>query len=86
MHQIRVHARHLGVPLAVDPLYGARAELDAVALGIPPEKLPLPLTRLPLHAIRLDLPDPKYEGRRIVIEAPMAADMARILSALAGES
>jgi len=68
-HQIRVHLRAAGVPILFDPLYGR---------GLMPEALAgAPCTRLALHARRIDLPSPRGEGR-VVIEAPLAADLAAL--------
>jgi RluA family pseudouridine synthase len=68
-HQIRVHLRAAGVPILLDPLYGR---------GLTPEALAgAPCTRLALHARRIDLPAPRGEGR-LVIEAPLAPDLAAL--------
>ncbi|HYN02723.1 MAG TPA: RluA family pseudouridine synthase [Vicinamibacteria bacterium] len=68
-HQIRVHLRAAGVPILFDPLY---------ARGLTPEALAgAPCTRLALHARRIDLPAPRGEGR-LVIEAPLAPDLAAL--------
>jgi RluA family pseudouridine synthase len=68
-HQIRVHLRAAGVPILFDPLYGR---------GLMPEALAgAPCTRLALHARRIDLPAPRGEGR-LVIEAPLAPDLAAL--------
>ena len=68
-HQIRVHLRAAGVPILFDPLYGR---------GLMPEALAgAPCTRLALHARRIDLPAPRGEGR-VVIEAPLAPDLAAL--------
>jgi 23S rRNA pseudouridine1911/1915/1917 synthase len=64
-HQIRVHLAAIGHPLAVDPLYGARAELrigDVV------------LARLSLHAERLEVAG-------LVVRAPCPDDLGAILEA-----
>jgi RluA family pseudouridine synthase len=68
-HQIRVHLRAAGVPILFDPLYGR---------GLMPEALAgAPCTRLALHARRIDVPRPRGEGR-VVVEAPLAADLAAL--------
>jgi RluA family pseudouridine synthase len=68
-HQIRVHLRAAGVPILFDPLYGR---------GLTPEALAsAPCARLALHARRIDLPAPRGEGR-LVIEAPLAPDLAAL--------
>jgi len=68
-HQIRVHLRAAGVPILFDPLYGRGLMPEALAGG--------PCTRLALHARSIDLPRPRGEGR-VVIEAPLAADLAAL--------
>ena len=74
-HQIRVHLRAAGVPILFDPLYGR---------GLMPEALAgAPCTRLALHARRIDLPAPRGEGR-VVIEAPLAPDLAALARWLDG--
>ena len=72
-HQIRVHAAHLGHPLAGDPKYGDDAFNQAMrAAG---------LSRLFLHAWRLRLP--AEEGIRVEVCAPLPADLAALLKSLA---
>lgn len=68
-HQIRVHLRAAGVPILFDPLYGRGLTPGALAGA--------PCTRLALHARRIDLPAPRGEGR-LVIEAPLAPDLAAL--------
>lgn len=68
-HQIRVHARHLGHPLAGDDRYGDHAANEAArALG---------LRRLFLHAARLEF---ELGGQRIVIRAGLPEDLAQVLA------
>ena len=68
-HQIRVHLRAAGVPILFDP---------STARGLTPEALAgAPCARLALHARRIDLPAPRGEGR-LVIEAPLAPDLAAL--------
>lgn len=72
MHQIRAHARHIGHPIAGDPLYG-----DA---GFDAELATLGLDRLFLHAARIVVPIP---GGHLDIGAPLPAELTRVLDALA---
>ncbi len=65
-HQIRVHMAHLGHPLLGDDLYGGTRERIA---------------RQALHACRLSFTHP-MTGQAICIEAPLPADMQRIVSTL----
>lgn len=66
-HQIRVHLRSIGTPILFDPLYGR---------GLMPETLgnDTPCRRLALHARRLELPG--RDGGPVVLEAPLAGDLA----------
>ncbi|WP_460759847.1 RluA family pseudouridine synthase [Niabella terrae] len=85
-HQIRVHARHLGHPLAVDPLYGDGKVLLLSSIkrkfklskGLEQER-PL-LNRLALHAHRLQITD--ASDRLMVLEAPLQKDMKVALEQL----
>jgi len=82
-HQIRVHLAHIGFPLAGDPLYGGRRRLPA---GISPA-LATALQDFPrqaLHAARVKLAHP-VTARELEFEAPMPADMQRLLEALENE-
>ena len=80
-HQIRVHLKHIGLPLAVDPLYNPPRERARVA-GIylssfkrdyrparGHEERPL-IARLTLHAERLCLDGPAQRPLQFVAEAP----------------
>lgn len=74
-HQIRVHLRAAGHPLAFDPDYGEAEPLR----GTDGRVL---LARTPLHAARLELLHP--DGGPLVITAPLPADLAAALTALRG--
>ncbi|HTP86977.1 MAG TPA: RluA family pseudouridine synthase [Bryobacteraceae bacterium] len=65
-HQIRVHLASLGHVIAGDKLYGAPAG---------------PLPRFFLHAARIAFDSPST-GARIVVEAPLPAELERWLSGL----
>jgi 23S rRNA pseudouridine1911/1915/1917 synthase len=71
-HQIRVHLRHLGFPVAGDRVYGARAtaRLKESTGYVAPRPL--------LHSFRLTLTHPR-DGRRMTFEAPLPADFAMAL-------
>lgn len=81
MHQIRIHLRHLGVPLAADRLYGPRADLRACDLQVGADSRVL-LARLPLHAARLSLPHPFRNHERFYLEAAVPEDLAEALDFL----
>jgi 23S rRNA pseudouridine1911/1915/1917 synthase len=83
-HQIRVHCRHAGHPLVADDLYGDGKALTAsTAAGAeaPRRGEPVLLGRLALHAARLAFTHP-VSGRRVVVQAPLPADMAAAVEAL----
>ncbi|MBE3564106.1 MAG: RluA family pseudouridine synthase [Thermogemmatispora sp.] len=65
-HQIRVHLKAIGYPVAGDPVYG-------------PSNHRLPgLTRQFLHAAQLVLPHP-VTGTTLKLEAPLPADLQAVL-------
>jgi 23S rRNA pseudouridine1911/1915/1917 synthase len=68
-HQIRAHLAHLGAPIAGDARFGGPA-----APG---------LERLFLHARSIRAPHPET-GAPFAAEAPLRAELARVLSALGG--
>ena len=76
-HQIRVHMREAGHPLAADPVYGnvRHACSDTV------KEVVKNLHRQALHAYRLSFVHPKT-GETVSFEAPMAPDMYHLLSVL----
>jgi len=77
-HQIRVHLTHLGFPLAGDDKYGDFVWNRSLAQQ--------GLKRMFLHAHRIRFTHPK-DGRDIVVEAPLAPDLAGFVARLdaAGE-
>lgn len=89
-HQIRVHLRHIGLPLAIDPLYnpprpGTPAGIflssfkrDYRTTPGQPER-PL-MDRLTLHAERLQFT--RIDGSRQEIVAPLPKDMRALLNQL----
>jgi 23S rRNA pseudouridine955/2504/2580 synthase len=71
-HQIRVHARHLGLPLAGDPLYSERESMKRWrARG---------LKRIFLHAHLLQLEGD--DGRMLEFSAPLPAELRSVLDSL----
>jgi 23S rRNA pseudouridine955/2504/2580 synthase len=78
-HQIRVHLAHQGHPIAGDPKYGDFALNRRLARG---EAAPgLRFERMFLHARQLAFDHPA-DGRRVVLDAPLPADCARLLEHL----
>ena len=89
-HQIRVHLKHIGLPLAVDPLYNPTRGANPSGLMLSDFKRdyrptrgeaerPL-IDRLTLHAHRLEFRDAAGEG--ISIEAPLPKDFRATLNQL----
>jgi len=72
-HQIRVHASHLGFPIAGDDKYGD-FELNR-------RLMKQGLKRMFLHAARLVFEHP-VSGERMTVEAPLPADLASFLDTL----
>jgi len=79
-HQIRVHLAHIGYPVVGDPVYGGRRRVpggSSPAVIVELEKF----TRQALHAARLKLAHP-LTRKEMVWEAPLPADMARLVKVL----
>ncbi len=74
-HQIRVHLRHLGFPVAGDQVYGRRA--TARLRETTGYSAPRPL----LHAGQLTLTHPR-NGRRMTFQAPLPEDFKMALDFL----
>lgn len=86
-HQVRVHFKHIGHPLAVDPLYGKRAAffLSEVKnrkyqLGKEQEERPL-MSRTSLHAYQLTLDHP-LTAEQMTFSAPLPKDFQAVLNQL----
>jgi 23S rRNA-/tRNA-specific pseudouridylate synthase len=86
-HQIRVHLAHIGLPLAVDPLYNPHAPpllLSSikrdyrVKRGQPQRPL---IDRLTLHAEKLSVIYP--DGTPLSLVAPLPRDFRAVLNMLA---
>jgi len=85
-HQIRAHLAAIGYPLAVDDLYGRRAELNGAdyntilgrAVAGSEERL---LSRLPLHAASIGYSHP-VSGEPVCHSAPLAHDLSAFLEVL----
>lgn len=83
-HQIRVHLSQEGFPIVGDRLYGARGRLPPA----PSEALVAAVRafrRQALHACKLTLTHP-VAGETLTFEAPLPADMARLLDLLAADA
>ena len=89
-HQIRLHLAHIGCPVLCDRLYGGHASITRSQLqrrqvrGLPPleSDSEIVLNRQALHAAKLEFDHPKT-GERMSFEAPIPADMQRVLDVLA---
>jgi 23S rRNA pseudouridine1911/1915/1917 synthase len=84
-HQIRVHCRAVGLPLAADPLYGNRKELMLSSFkrkfrDYDREERPL-IARLTLHAERLTVRHPGT-GEQVTFEAKLPKDFTALLTQL----
>ncbi|MEE9274477.1 MAG: RluA family pseudouridine synthase [bacterium] len=81
-HQIRVHLRHIGLPVLGDPVYGA-ARLPSWRRGGPrlAEGSGVPIARQALHAFRLHFPHP-ISGEAKAFEAGPPEDFLAALAAL----
>jgi RluA family pseudouridine synthase len=76
-HQIRVHLRSLEAPIVGDPLYGKRTRTGALA-GAPCARLALHASGLDAPAVRAGAQGGAGGGARIVLEAPLAADLVAL--------
>lgn len=76
-HQIRVHLRHLGFPVAGDQVYGRRA--TARLAEVTGYRAPRPL----LHAHRLKLAHPR-DNKQMAFEAPLPVDFQEALAFFRG--
>lgn len=71
-HQIRVHAAHLGLPLAGDSRYGLKPDPVVEKAG---------LDRLFLHAAAISMASPD-DGRPLNVESPLPAGLRTVLERL----
>jgi len=69
-HQVRVHAKHIGCPLAGDQKYGDQEFNKAMQQQ--------GLNRLFLHANQLSFPHPKADNK-ITVTAPLPAELQAVL-------
>lgn len=82
LHQIRVHAAHIGCPVAGDKLYGPDESLlvEFIEKGWTPRlAAALPLDRQALHASALAIETP---SERFSFEAPFSPDLVSFWSGL----
>lgn len=83
-HQIRVHMKHIGHPLIVDPLYGEREAFFLSEIkkkyrtAKDTDELPF-LSRVPLHSAELSFAHP-ITNDPLIIEAPLHKDMSAVLA------
>jgi 23S rRNA pseudouridine1911/1915/1917 synthase len=83
-HQIRVHLAHIGFPVVGDPVYGGRRRVSRGASAALAAQLQS-FDRQALHAARLALQHPLTHRER-EWQAPLPADMRRLVSALKSDS
>jgi 23S rRNA pseudouridine955/2504/2580 synthase/23S rRNA pseudouridine1911/1915/1917 synthase len=87
-HQVRVHLREAGAPVACDPLYGdgARIFLSDLPSGVQKERGMdrLLLGRLGLHAWSLTVEHP-VAREMLTFQAPYPADLELVLGILRGK-
>ena len=89
-HQIRVHLKHVGMPLAVDPLYNPPKPGTEPGVRLSQFKRDYRLTRgeeerplierLTLHAHRLTFAN--VDGARVTVEADLPKDFRALLNQL----
>ncbi len=84
-HQIRVHLSFAGFPVVGDETYGGRAAGRAKDLPGPVRRVLERVSRQMLHAWRLEFDHP-VEGRTILLTAPLAPDMAEVMTGLDREA
>ncbi|MEL7500020.1 MAG: RluA family pseudouridine synthase [Planctomycetota bacterium] len=80
-HQIRVHMAHIGCPVLCDRLYSGRSRLTLKDLTRRDVDEALLLERQALHARRIEFEHPT-SAERMIIEAPLAADIASTLDVI----
>ncbi len=83
-HQIRVHMAHCGHSLIGDPVYGGRRKLSPKAVGQAGVDAVASFRRQALHAATLGFVHPVTK-EDMEFEAPMPADMSKLLRALGGQ-
>jgi 23S rRNA pseudouridine1911/1915/1917 synthase len=82
-HQIRVHLAEAGHPLLADAVYGGTRREARLAPGDRVRRAADAIGRQALHAARLAFDHPRT-GARLVVEAPLPADLRRALAVLRG--
>ena len=80
-HQIRVHLAHIGCAVACDRLYASHSRLTVQDLDRTKSDATVLLERQALHAASISFHHPA-SGESQTIEAPIAADVLRLIQAL----
>ncbi len=85
-HQIRIHLKSIGLPLAVDPLYGTAGPVDLSMIKrgyrYKKDEAPRPLiSRLSLHCAGLSFTDP-LSGEQKSFNAEIPGDMRALIKSL----
>jgi 23S rRNA pseudouridine1911/1915/1917 synthase len=78
-HQIRVHMKHIGFPVAGDPVYGRRLAIPSDCHPVLEAELRT-FKRQALHATRIEYIHP-ITGEHEAWQRDLPADMARLISA-----
>ncbi|MCL5946023.1 MAG: RluA family pseudouridine synthase [Planctomycetes bacterium] len=80
-HQLRVHLSHIGLPIVGDVTYGGRPVSLRDITGIATDSGTALIDRQALHAWKLQFVHPS-KFNRMVLEAPVPADMSEFLTIL----
>jgi len=80
-HQIRVHLAEAGFPLLADAVYGGARKESRLPAADPVRVAAEAIGRQALHAWKLEFDHPRT-GKRVRLEAPLPADLARSLAVL----
>ena len=80
-HQIRIHFAHIGCPVVCDRLYASHSRLTVEHLDRTRNDSTVIMGRHALHAASITFRHP-VTGASATVEAPLAADIVRLIQAL----